>query len=273
MFSNIQKFVLHLLAQNVALALILLIGLVFKDDTKQSVFPISPVEIMWIIMATSSFPDMGLGKEKASLNILKEPPKDLKTGIFTWEVIIDMFVYGVWIAILCLGSFTTVLWGFGSKSLGHNCNQKFSNACDDVFRARATAFSCLTWFSVFLAWELIDSRVSLFALGLQAGEPLRNSRFWLVLWGNKMLFVSVIFGILSLPIVLYVPVLNRKAFKHDGIRWEWSVVMIASLLFFAGIESWKWMKRIWFRRQDRNAQTLDVESKSSEEDLVLALIR
>src|ERR1700761_7970450 len=54
MFNNIQKFILHLLAQNVAQALVLLIGLAFKDHTGFSVFPISPVEIMWIIMITSS---------------------------------------------------------------------------------------------------------------------------------------------------------------------------------------------------------------------------
>lgn len=60
-FDNIQKFVLHLLSQNVAQAFILLIGLIFKDGENISVFPLSPVEIMWIIMVTSGIPDMGLG--------------------------------------------------------------------------------------------------------------------------------------------------------------------------------------------------------------------
>lgn len=60
MFDNIQKFVLHLLAQNIAQACTLLIGLAFKDIDDLSVFPISPVEILWIIMVTSSVPDMAL---------------------------------------------------------------------------------------------------------------------------------------------------------------------------------------------------------------------
>jgi Na+-exporting ATPase len=42
MFDNIKKFILHLLAQNVAQALILLIGLAFKDRDGYSVFPITP---------------------------------------------------------------------------------------------------------------------------------------------------------------------------------------------------------------------------------------
>jgi len=53
MFDNIQKFVLHLLAENIAQACTLLIGLAFKDNSQLSVFPLSPVEILWIIMITS----------------------------------------------------------------------------------------------------------------------------------------------------------------------------------------------------------------------------
>lgn len=42
-FDNIQKFVLHLLSQNIAQACTLLIGLAFKDSSGLSVFPLSPV--------------------------------------------------------------------------------------------------------------------------------------------------------------------------------------------------------------------------------------
>lgn len=76
-FDNIQKFVLHLLAENVGLALTLLIGLVFKDADNQSVFPISPVEILWIIMITSGLPDMGLGMEMAASDIMDRPPQSV----------------------------------------------------------------------------------------------------------------------------------------------------------------------------------------------------
>jgi len=53
MFDNIQKFILHLLAENIAQACTLLIGLAFKDESSLSVFPLSPVEILWVIMITS----------------------------------------------------------------------------------------------------------------------------------------------------------------------------------------------------------------------------
>lgn len=77
MFDNIQKFVLHVLAENIGQALTLLIGLAFKEKNNVSVFPISPVEIMWIIMITSGFPDMGLGFEPAVVEIMDRPPQNV----------------------------------------------------------------------------------------------------------------------------------------------------------------------------------------------------
>lgn len=85
---------LHLLSENIAQASTLLIGLAFEDADNQSVFPLSPVENLRIIMITSGMSDMGLGMEVAVLDIMDRPPQS-KQGIFTWEVIIDILVYGV----------------------------------------------------------------------------------------------------------------------------------------------------------------------------------
>lgn len=74
MFDNIQKFILHVLAENIAQACTLLIGLAFKDRNGLSVYPLAPVEILWIIMVTSGMPDMGLGFEIAAPDIMQRPP-------------------------------------------------------------------------------------------------------------------------------------------------------------------------------------------------------
>jgi magnesium-transporting ATPase (P-type) len=77
-FDNIQGFVLHLLSENVAQACTLLIGLAFKDESDQSVLPLSPVEILWVIMVTSGLPDMGLGMEIAAPDIMGRPPQSVR---------------------------------------------------------------------------------------------------------------------------------------------------------------------------------------------------
>ncbi|ESZ96444.1 potassium/sodium efflux P-type ATPase [Sclerotinia borealis F-4128] len=249
MFDNIQKFLLHLLAQNIAQACTLLIGLAFKDSTGTSVFPLAPVEILWVIMITSGMPDMGLGFEIAAPDIMDRPPQSLKRGVFTPEVMIDMLVYGLWMAALCLSAFSLVLFGWGDGNLGSECNDRYSEECDTVFRARATTFVCLTWFSLFLAWEMINMRRSFFRM--QPGSKKYFTQWIHDIWRNRFLFWAIIAGFVTVFPTLYIPVINRKVFKHEGISWEWGIVFIESLLFFLGIESWKWIKRIYIRTRTK----------------------
>ncbi|OCL11911.1 sodium P-type ATPase-like protein [Glonium stellatum] len=263
MFDNIQKFILHLLAENIAQACTLLIGLAFKDTRGLSVFPLSPVEILWVIMITSGLPDMGLGFEIAAPDIMRRPPQSLKRGVFTLEVMTDMLFYGLWVAALCLASFSLVLYGFGDGNLGENCNDLYSESCDTVFRARATCFACLTWFALFLAWEMVDMRRSFFCM-----QPHSKRYFtqWIYdVWRNQFLFWAIIAGFVTIFPTLYIPVINHVVFKHTGISWEWGIVFISTFLFFLGVEAWKWGKRVFFRRlkQDTTARnsSVDIEAR------------
>ena len=262
-FDNIQKFVLHLLSENIAQACTLLIGLAFKDHDGQSVFPLAPVEILWIIMITSGLPDMGLGMEVAAPDIMNRPPQS-KQGIFTWEVMIDILVYGLWTAALCLASFSLMVWGFGDGNLARGCNRSYSEQCDLVFRARATTFVCLTWFALFLAWEMVNMRRSFFRM-----QPKSKKYFtqWMYdVWRNKFLFWSIMAGWITMFPILYIPVLNTVVFKHVGISWEWGIVFVEALLFFLGVEAWKWAKRVFFRYRGRKeAPPLDVEVGDGEQ--------
>ncbi|KIW85125.1 potassium/sodium efflux P-type ATPase, fungal-type [Fonsecaea pedrosoi CBS 271.37] len=247
MFDNIQKFILHLLAENIAQACTLLIGLAFKDDSGLSVFPLAPVQIMWVIMITSGMPDMGLGLEIAAPDILQRPPISLKAGVFTWELCFDMLVYGLWMSALCLSSFVLVMYGFGNGDLGVNCNTSYSAQCDTVFRARATTFVSLTWFALFLAWEMVDMRRSFFRM--QPGSKRYFTQWMYDVWRNQFLFWAIVAGFVTIFPTIYIPVINHKVFKHTGISWEWGIVFVEAVLFFLGCEAWKWAKRVYFRRR------------------------
>lgn len=264
-FDNIQKFVLHVLAENVAQAGTLLVGLAFKDRTGLSTFPLAPVQVVWIIMATSGMPDMGLGFERAVPDILQRPPQSLKTGIFTTEFLVDMVVYGLWITALCLSSFTLVVYGFGDGNLGEGCNERYSESCELVFRARATTFACLTWFALFLAWEMVDMRRSFFRM--QPNSKRYFTQWMFDVWRNQFLFWAIVAGFVTLFPLIYIPTLNTVVFKHAPIDWEWGIVFISAGLFFAGVEAWKWAKRIYFRRQGRKQgvqtdNSIDVEDRA-----------
>ncbi|CEP64592.1 uncharacterized protein LALA0_S12e02476g [Lachancea lanzarotensis] len=260
MTDNIQKFVLQLLAENVAQALYLMIGLAFLDQHHLSVFPLSPVEVLWIIVVTSCFPAMGLGLEKPLPDIMEKPPKDSKAGIFTWEIISDMFVYGVWMAACCLACFVSVVYGKGEGELGINCNNKFTESCHFVFRGRAAAFATMTWCALVLAWEVIDLRRSFFKMQPETDTPYTQ---WMRdVWSNQFLFWSVVLGFVSVFPVVYIPVINHDVFKHSGIGYEWGVAVAFTILFWAGAELYKYFKRVYYNNQDRASNPeKDLESK------------
>ncbi|EXA31185.1 potassium/sodium efflux P-type ATPase, fungal-type [Fusarium oxysporum f. sp. pisi HDV247] len=254
-FDNIQKFIQHVLAANIGFVVTLLAGLAFKDENGVSVYQLTPVEIIWMLMGTGAFCETGLGFEKAVADILNRPPQNLKYGVFTPEFLVDMVVYGIIMAACVLGSFTVVIFGFNDGNLGSNCNNKYSEACDPVFRARATCFTTMTWIFLLFAWGLIDFRRSLFYM--PKGFKLWASH----LWGNQFLFWAVFGVFFTVFPVLYIPKLNHVVFQHTGIDWEWAVVFIDVGVFMSLSEAWKWIKRIYFRRQSerwREGPTVEV---------------
>lgn len=72
-------------------------------------------------------------------------------------------------------------------------------------------------------------------------------------WRNPFLFWAIIAGFVTMFPIIYIPGLNTVVFKHAPISWEWGIVFVEAVLFFLGIESWKWAKRIYFRRQARKS--------------------
>lgn len=118
MFDNIQKFILHLLVSNVGEVILLIIGLAFQDENGFSVFPLAPLEILWINMITSSFPAFGLGLENASPDIMRRAPHDSKKGVFTTQILVDMLVYGTIMGACSLCTFVIIVYGVGDGNLG-----------------------------------------------------------------------------------------------------------------------------------------------------------
>lgn len=251
MTANIQKFILHLLAGNISQALFLLIGLAFQDEEGFSVFPLSPVEVLWIIMITSAFPAMGLGVERGDPDLMDRPPVDPKSNVFTWEVITDMLVYGIWLGTICVIVFVGIVYGEGNGYLGVSCNREHNDSCYYVFRARSTGFIIMTWCLLVLAWEVIDMRRSLFAMQPETDTPY--TQVFKDVWSNQFLFWSVVLGFFSAIPLIYIPVINTIVFKHGPISWEWGVCFAGLFVFVIGVELWKWAKRVYFRHSTTTA--------------------
>ena len=232
---------MHLLISNISQVILLLIALAFKDPDGNSIFPLSPLEILWVNLITSSFLALGLGLEEAQPDIMFRPPNDLRVGVFTKELITDKMIYGCFMGILCLVSFLSVAYGAGKADLGTNCNQDYNPTCDVVFRGRAATYATLTFLLLVTAWEVKHFSRSLFNF-----DPTRNTGPFSVfptIWRNRFLFWSVVAGFTFTFPVIYTPVINRMVFKHEAITWEWGVVVGCLVTYTALVESWKAVKR------------------------------
>ena len=60
-FTNIQKFTLHLLSGNVSEVIALIIGLALRDIENKAILPMSSIQILWLNMVTSSPIALALG--------------------------------------------------------------------------------------------------------------------------------------------------------------------------------------------------------------------
>lgn len=193
---------------------------------------------------TSSFLALGLGLEDAQPDVMERPPHDLRVGVFTRELIMDKFVYGTAMGLICLAIFATVAYattGVSPSWLGDGCNAGYNASCATVFRARATTYATLTFLLLVTAWECKHFTRSLFNM-----MPERHTGPFSVfktVWKNRFLFWAAVAGfVLAFPIV-YLPVVNTTVFKHMGITWEWGLVAAGLVVYLSVVESWKAIKR------------------------------
>src|SRR5690625_7146432 len=76
-YENIRKFIRYLLASNVGEILVMLFAMLLGFP-----LPLMPVQILWINLVTDGLPALALGMDPAEDNLMKQPPRHIKEGIF-----------------------------------------------------------------------------------------------------------------------------------------------------------------------------------------------
>ncbi|OAD79806.1 hypothetical protein PHYBLDRAFT_5889, partial [Phycomyces blakesleeanus NRRL 1555(-)] len=228
---NISRFVVHMVSGNVAELTPLILGLAFRDLSGDPVFPMTPIQILFNNILTSSPPAMSLGLEPVHPDQMLQPPRTSKQALFARNNVIDILFYGVMIGGICLLNFVVVVWGWGTGNLGEGCNHRYNDSCEEVFRARGALFATLT--------------LIILLHGFTCRDLYQPTWTWNAMknMNNKYLIWSTICGICLMLICLYVPVLNTDVFKQHPITWEWGMVAASILVYIAFAEGWKWLKR------------------------------
>ena len=127
-FSNIKKYLMYLLSSNIGE-----IGLMAGATLAGLPLPLTAVQILYVNLATDGLPALALAVDPPERGLMRRPPRDPRTGIFTRPVIMLMLVGGVWSAVVNLGLFVWALNSGRSIAGGDDDDVRLSRA-DSIFQ-------------------------------------------------------------------------------------------------------------------------------------------
>ncbi|MBQ6888432.1 MAG: cation-translocating P-type ATPase [Lachnospiraceae bacterium] len=204
-YRNILNAIQFLLSGNLAAIIVVLFCSIMALDT-----PFEPVHLLFINLLTDSLPALAIGMEPSDKMLLKNKPRDPKTGIFTKEFSLRLLAYGLLIAVVTLVAFY----------MGLEVDSK---------TASTMAFSTLTLARLFHGFNC-RSEVSIFKIGLGS---------------NKWSLAAFATGVLLLAFVLFVPFMHGLFIISDlvlsQVLWIVGLAVIPTILIqgFKGIRDMK----------------------------------
>ena len=214
-YDNLRKFILFMLPTNGGEALVVVAAILFNLT-----LPLTPAQVLWINMVTSSTLGLALAFEPAESGIMARPPRapgnGLLSGFFVWRVAMVS-------TLMMTGALGLFLWELERGTT--------------IETARTMAVNAIVASEMFY---LVNSRHILAPVLNRAG-----------LLGNRYVLLAIA---ACLPLQLaytHVPAL-QEIFGSADLSWqEWSKAMLAGMGVFLVAELEKWV----IRRQRKFAAT------------------
>jgi len=214
-FGNIKKYLMYLLSSNIGE-----IGLIAGTVLAGLPLPLTAVQILYVNLATDGLPALALAVDPPEEDLMQQPPRDPKTGIFTTPVVFLMVLGGAWSTLTNIGLF---VWALQTERT--------------LEQAMALTFLCLVLIQFFKAYVFRSDHHS----------TLKRP------FANKWLNLAVLWELLLLCLIFYVPVLEKVFGTYELSFVEWGLVIGLALSIIPIMEGGKWMVRRlqWHRDEHR----------------------
>ncbi|MGC3998399.1 MAG: cation-transporting P-type ATPase [Anaeromyxobacter sp.] len=199
-FANVRKYLTYLLASNAGE-----MGLMAGAAVAGLPLPLSAVQILYVNLATDGLPALALALDPPDEDLMQQPPRDARAGIFTRPVVAAILAGGAWSALANLAVFAWAIGaGRGTAEAMTLCFVtlvliQFVNA----FCFRAESRSILRrplanrWLDLAVAWELalLLLVVHLPALHRAFGTVALTASGWGIAWGAALTMAPVLEGV------------------------------------------------------------------------------
>ena len=204
-FGNIKKYLMYLLSSNIGE-----IGLMTGASLVGLPLPLSAVQILYVNLATDGLPALALSVDPPEADLMRRPPRNVQTGIFTRPVVALMILGGLWSSLMNLGLFN---WAISSgRSLAE---------------AMTMTFVSLVLIQFFKAYNFRSDRHSVL------DRPFANK------WLNR----AIVWELLLLVLIVYVPFLQGAFGTYALTLEDWLIIVGLSFTVVPVLELAKWLVR------------------------------
>lgn len=196
-YSNIRKTVQFLLSSNLGEIVTLFVGTMLNWTV------LFPIHILWVNLVTDTFPALALGVEKAERNVMRQKPRDAKSGFFSGIVGISIAYQGI-----IKGLITLLVFYIGFTMYNHRV---------------AVTMTFLTLGLIQLAHSLNvrSNTQSLFKMGV---------------FSNRYLVGAILLAAFLQVVVVLLPSLNH-IFRVESLNLiQWLIVLAAALSIIPIVE-------------------------------------
>ncbi len=208
-YANIRRAVFFLLGSNIAEVFALFILICVGLPT-----PLIAIHLLWVNLVTDSLPAIALGMHPKDKDIMQDPPRDTKEGIFARGGLGLTIGYGVVITLAVVLAFLSCGWVNGAFHIA-DIKALYLNQPMLLHQAQTMAFTTLAFCELFHMLGMSDIKHSV--LHIFKGK-------------NKMLYVAFILGIVLQLFVVETPGI-RDIFSTSNLSWRlWLITIALSLL-------------------------------------------
>ena len=210
-FSNIQKSIQYLLSANLGEVLTLFMMTLLGWDILQ------PVQLLWINLATDTFPAIALGVEPTEPGIMDRKPRGRKSSFLGGGIGSSIIYQGILEGLITLGVYgLAIMFPVHTESAAMHAD------------ALTMAYATLALIQLFHAFNVKSTYQSIFSV-----HPFKN----------KMFNIGVATSFIMVALTIVVPGFNKLFHVTELNLLQWSIVLGAGVLMIIVVEIVKMFQR------------------------------
>jgi len=204
-FANIKKYLTYLISSNIGE-----IGLLAGATALGLPLPLTAVQILYVNLATDGLPALALSVDPFETDMMKRPPRNPRTGIFTPSIVALMLTGGAWSTLTNLSVFTWALHSGRPEA-----------------EAITMTFVSLVLIQFIKAYNFRSDHQSVLV------RP----------FANRWLNLAVLWEVALLAVIVYAPFLRDPFSTFPLSLTDWGIVTTAAFTIAPLLELTKWWQR------------------------------